>query len=343
MPRADTAFPPEETSTADAGNAETPQADRPAAPVAERVTRAHLLVNVKSGRGSEAPRLDDIEQAFADNGIELTVTRLKPKDDIAKLARTAAEGGAGVVISGGGDGTMNGVASGLVDTDAVMGILPLGTFNYLARSLDIPQELDGAVKVIAEGHLRPLNVGMVNDRLFLNNASFGIYPQILRERETVYARWGRSRIAAYWSVLRTMARLPRPLKLRIGAEGEELAQDTPLAFAVTNAFQLRQMGLDGAEAIERGQIALLVAPDVSRARLLWNGLRLVMGMASKNREFQLICADEIDIKARRKSLLVARDGERSRIKGPFHLEMRKGALQVIAPSETSETAEKAEP
>lgn len=307
-------------------------------PQAEPVRRAHLLVNVKSGRGSESPRFDDIERAFADQGIEVEITRLGPRDDIAGLARKAAENGAGVVISGGGDGTMNGVASGLVGTDTAMGILPLGTFNYLARSLDIPETLDEAVATIAQGRRVSLNVGMVNDRLFLNNASFGIYPQILRERETVYARWGRSRLAAYWSVLRTMARLPRPLALRISAGGEIFEQNTPLAFAVTNAFQLRQMGLDGAEQIEAGQIALLVAPDVSRARLLLNGLRLMLGLAEKNREFQLICADEIRIEARRKSLLVARDGERTRIKAPFALQMHKGALTVIAPAEAAKKA-----
>lgn len=305
--------------------------------------QVHVLLNTRSGRGEPGPGGREIEDAFARHGMKIRLTRLEKGADIARIARMARRDGADLVVAAGGDGTMNAVAAALAGSGGTMGVLPMGTFNYLARSLGVPEDLDGAVAVMAKGHRRDLPVGMVNETLFLNNASFGIYPQILRERETVYARWGRSRAAAYWSVLRTMLRLPKPLKLRIIAGDRVEERDTPLAFAVANGFQLRHLGLEGDAEIAAGRIALLIAPNVSRARLLWNGISLMLGRAARDREFELIGASEITIEARRKSLLVARDGERSRLHGPYKVRLRRDALQVAVPAPDADPVAKQAP
>ncbi len=293
--------------------------------------RAHVLMNLKSGRGSDHPQIHDLEQAFAAHGITAEIIRLKPNDDISARASKLAREGADLVVAAGGDGTICGVASGLVGTQTTMGVIPMGTFNYFGRSLNIPETASEAIAVIARNHRKSIPVGVINDRVFLNNTSLGIYPQILRTRETVYARWGRSRIAAYWSVLKTMLRLPRRLKLQITVDGKTREVKTSLLFAVSNAFQLEQMGLEGLECIEKGKLAVLIAPNSGRLGLLKNGLALMLGRAQRHHDFELMCADHMHITCKRKSLLVARDGERSRISGPFHLEMRQGALTVLTP------------
>ena len=277
--------------------------------------KAHVLVNLKSGRGSGQPDVQDLERAFREHGIDAHIIRLSPGDDIPARAAQLARDGAELVVAAGGDGTICGVASGLVGTQTVMGVIPLGTFNYFGRSLDIPETAPE----------------IINDRVFLNNASLGIYPQILRTRETVYARWGRSRVAAYWSVLKTMVRLPRRLKLQVTVDGETREIKTSLLFAVSNAFQLEQMGLEGAECIEAGQLAVLIAPNRGRIGLLKNGIALMLGLAQRDQDFDLLCAQSLHITCNRKSLLIARDGERTRIRGPFNLELRQGALKVLTP------------
>lgn len=293
--------------------------------------RVHVLMNLKSGRGSEKPQIQDLEDAFAAHGITAEIIRLKPKDDISARAAQLAREGAELIIAAGGDGTICGVASGLVGTDAAMGVIPLGTFNYFGRSLNIPETAAEAIAVIAANRRKTIPVGVINDRVFLNNTSLGIYPQILRTRETVYERWGRSRIAAYWSVLKTMMRLPRRLKLKITVDGDTREIKTSLLFAVSNAFQLEQMGLEGIKCIEQGKLAVLIAPNRGRLGLLKNGLALMLGRAQRDHDFELLCADRMHITCKRKSLLVARDGERTRLSGPFDLEMRQGALTVLTP------------
>src|SRR5256885_3573742 len=81
-----------------------------------------------------------------------------------------------------------------------MGVVPLGTFNYFAReqalSLDPAQAVQDILQALQAGQMRPVNVGLVNERLFLVNASLGLYPRLLDERERASTRFGRTRLVA---------------------------------------------------------------------------------------------------------------------------------------------------
>ncbi|MBI4703237.1 MAG: diacylglycerol kinase family lipid kinase, partial [Deltaproteobacteria bacterium] len=96
-------------------------------------------------------------------------------------------------VAAGGDGTVSAVASHLLGSDRTLGILPLGTFNYVAREFGIPLTVEDAIRVIAGGTERIVDVGEVNGRAFLNNAGLGGYVKIVRRRERVFRSWGRSR------------------------------------------------------------------------------------------------------------------------------------------------------
>lgn len=96
-----------------------------------------------------------------------------------------------LVIVGGGDGTLNCVASAIVETGLPMGILPLGTANDLARTLGLPPDPAGAARAIVAGHLRTIDVGQVNGRYFYNVASVGFSAELARElTHDLKRRWG---------------------------------------------------------------------------------------------------------------------------------------------------------
>src|SRR5205823_6107275 len=99
-------------------------------------------------------------------------------EEIVNLTRRAVEKNCQPVIAGGGDGTINAVASVLVDTDRTLGVLPLGTLNHFARDLKIPLDVESAARVCLEGREARVDVGEVNGRVFLNNASLGLSPQV---------------------------------------------------------------------------------------------------------------------------------------------------------------------
>jgi YegS/Rv2252/BmrU family lipid kinase len=297
-----------------------------------------IILNSGSGRQDGEARRESIEDRFKHHGIKAKFVAFEPNSDLAKIAKDTAEKDPNTaIIAAGGDGTICGVAAGLRGQPNQMGIIPSGTFNYFARSLNIPETVDEAVDVIAAGLTRDTDIGMINDRVFLNNASIGAYPAILQTREGVYEKWGRSRIAAYWSVAKALARFRSPLKLNITVDGKSFKHRTSLVFAITNAFQLREMGLNGEECIENGGMVLLIAPDTNRWKLFKHAASLALGIAKPETDYEMHCGNDIDLDLRSQARPVACDGELSRMKGPFKLRMQRKALTLIVPA-GSETA-----
>lgn len=137
--------------------------------------RALLLVNPKSRRGAEARA--DVVQMLSAAGFSLILPSAEEMEDCPALIRRYASE-ADMVIVGGGDGSLNAAAPGLLDAQLPLGILPLGTANDLARTLGLPPTLEGALEVIMAGRTRRIDVGMVNDKPFFNVASLGISAQL---------------------------------------------------------------------------------------------------------------------------------------------------------------------
>src|SRR5476649_731552 len=108
-------------------------------------------------------------------------------------AKRALARGVDAVVAGGGDGTINAVASVLAGSSVALGVLPLGTLNHFAKDLNIPLDLDQAIATIARGTTAQVDVGDVNGRIFVNNSSLGLYPHIVRARDQQQRRLGRGK------------------------------------------------------------------------------------------------------------------------------------------------------
>src|SRR5687768_8202 len=158
-----------------------------------------VLVNPQSG-GQDADRTrDTLGAVFNDAGRRF---RFVPVDSPAALpsasdaAAAAARGSGGALVGVGGDGTLNTVAQAAWRHDCPLGVLPQGTFNLFAREHGIRQELESAAKALLRARPEPVQVGEVNGRLFLVNASLGLYPQLLQDREAFKQQFGRHRWVA---------------------------------------------------------------------------------------------------------------------------------------------------
>ena len=248
-----------------------------------------------------------------------------------EVRRAVAEGH-DTIVAAGGDGTVMGVAQALVGSGVPMGVLPLGTFNYFARGLGLPQEPAEAARAIRNGRVHRISVGAVNGQVFLNNASLGLYPAALRAREDVYRRWGRSRLLAHLSLLRTLYRFQRPHHLTIETDdGTECTLRTPLLFAARSAYQVDYFGLDGREAISADQFAVYVARDGSRWQLFRMALRLATGRMRAGRDIDLITPRRMVVTPRHPRPYVAFDGEKRRMPAPLRFEILDDALSIILP------------
>lgn len=151
--------------------------------------RALLVVNPKARRGSGSIR--SAVEFLRAGGIDTTETAVGPEETMADLIRREA-GAYDLVIIGGGDGTLNAAAPGLVDTALPLGVLPLGTANDFARTLGIPPDPSQAARIIAAGFQTPIDLGEVNGHLFFNVASIGFSAELAADlTEHAKKRWGK--------------------------------------------------------------------------------------------------------------------------------------------------------
>lgn len=314
-----------ETDSAGRGGVDRPRPD------------IRVLLNPGSGKGPEAreARIAAVEDALARHPGRFDLAVQEPGSDVTAAARAAVAAGFGTVVAAGGDGTVSGVAAALAGTGRRFGVLPLGTFNYFARAHGLPDDPVAAADMLVAGRVREIGIGAVNDARFVNNASLGAYPAILERRETVYRVWGRSRIAAYWSVLSTLMRPGRPRRMRITVDGTVRRRRSPLVFVVSNAYQLGEFGLPGADCLGADGLAVFIAPDCRWPGLMRHALRLAAGLVEEGRDFELLCGHDILVETPGRRSLVARDGERGRMEGPFRFRALPGALRLVVPEDAA--------
>lgn len=291
-----------------------------------------IAVIANAGSGRNAREKEAVDRAMAVFGQGAEIVFWNPEtDEIAALIDRLMGQGRSIIVAAGGDGTIMAVASAMAGKDARMAVLPLGTFNFFARGLGLPQEPEDAARAILAGAPRRLSLGAVNGQVFLNNASLGIYPSILKERETVYERWGRYRVFAHWSVVKTFLKFQRPMRLVLTVDGLRREIRTPLVFVARSAYQLERYGLEGGEAIHDDRFAMFVARRSGRAGLFRLAWRLVTRRLELGRDVELIDAEEIVVEMRQTNPLVAFDGEKARMRAPLRFEILKDSLTVIVP------------
>lgn len=150
--------------------------------------RALLLINRHSRKGEKS--LPSAVEFFYAHDMELIIKPVKHADELGAVVREH-QNHLDLVIVGGGDGTLNAVVDSLVEANLPLGILPLGTANDLARTLNLPLTMKGACDVIATGNLKSIDLGRVNGKYFFNVASIGLSVDITEKLSRgMKRRWG---------------------------------------------------------------------------------------------------------------------------------------------------------
>lgn len=254
--------------------------------------------------------------------------------DIAKQAVSRAREADGIVVAAGGDGTINGVAQAVLGSGCSFGVLPRGTFNYFARTHGIPAELDAALRVLLTESAVPVQVGQLNGRVFLVNASLGLYPQLLEDREVWKQQFGRSRLVAFGAGIATLLRGHRSLRLTVEQAGQPRQVRTPTLFVGNNALQMEQVGLPESRAIDAGCLAGVMLKPLGRWALLTLLARGAFGHLGEASEVQNFSFRRLTVNARAmgaKRIKVATDGEVLWMPLPLRFELAPHPLMLIRP------------
>lgn len=290
-----------------------------------------IIINAASGTNDKESARERLAEHFAARGLKARIALARSGEEIVELARRAVREDCDPVVAGGGDGTINAVASQVIGTNRLLGVLPLGTLNHFAKDLKIPLDLEGAASNILDGQTANVDVGEVNGRIFLNNSSLGLYPSIVRHREKQQERLGRGKWPAFiWASLTVLRRYPF-MTVRLSTDEKEMVRRTPFIFVGNNEYEMESFNVGARSCLDAGHLSLYTAHRTGRLGLLRFAFRALFGGLRDEKDFDAVCTREVFVETRRSRLRVATDGEVTVMNTPLHYRVLPGALRVLVP------------
>ncbi len=258
-----------------------------------------LLINPRSG--DDEPSAEELRGAAEARGIRCHV--LAEGEDPAELARQAEAGALGMA---GGDGSLAPVAAVALERDLPFVCVPFGTRNHFARDLGLDRDDPIGALDAFDGSGRRIDVGRVNDRLFLNNVSLGLYAGLVHRREHHRRRReALDRARALWRIV------GEPHRLRAQVNGEEVR--ARILLVANGAYELELFTLGARASLDEGSLHVYAADG-------W-----------LPRTWVERSAPEVRIELERSSVEAAADGEPIVLEPPLRFDLLPRALRVLVP------------
>jgi diacylglycerol kinase family enzyme len=289
-----------------------------------------VIINAGSGSVEAEETKRRLADLFGENGVAAKIHLAANGFEIIELAERIAKSDTGIIVAAGGDGTISAVAGEVIKAGKTLGVLPLGTLNNFSKDLQIPQEITEAVRVIAAGHVKIIDAGEVNGRIFINNSSIGLYPHIVRHREKQqrlgHGKWR----SAFWAAFTILRRSPF-FAVRLETEKGRRVVKTPFVFVGNNEYEMDFFNIGRRARLDDGKLSVYFLHRSGRKGLFLLALRTLFGRLRQTKDFEEINTESITIETRKKRILVAFDGEVEKLETPLRYKIHPKALRVIVP------------
>lgn len=292
-----------------------------------RLPDSNKVLFIVNKRGGSTDRsLDEVVGRLREGGLDIAFFSPDDPADIGKIIGREADK-ASAILLGGGDGTFSASAGNLLDAGLPVGVFPLGTANDFARALGIPFDLSGAAEIVLKGHKRAIDVGVVNDRPFLNLAAIGFSADVarhhtgLRKRLLKLFSYPLSWIDAY--------RMHRPFRAEITCDDVRRSGRFSQIAVGSGRHYGGGMTIKEDAAVDDGWLHLYYV----QPRGLWGWLRLLpalrFGTIDRQDRTELLRGKKVGVRTRHEKVVNV-DGElASRTPADFHILPK--ALEVFAP------------
>lgn len=285
--------------------------------------RSLLILNPHSRSGSDAV------QAVVDRLLDLGPVHVLRADDPEEARSAILEYGnsATRVVLGGGDGTLSFMLQAILDTGSILGVLPLGTANDFARSLGIPLDLVQATDIVVRGQVREVDVGVVNDNMFLNAVGIGVGPEVTREMDSESKR--QLGVFAYPVAVLSVLKDAAPFRVRLDVDGLARELDC-LQVTIGNGIHYGG-GMTIAEdaRLDSGRLAVLCILEQPKWQLAGQAFSLRNGTAEEGEAMEVFSGQNVRVETD-VQLEATADGELI-TQTPLVCHTLPRALRVLAP------------
>lgn len=295
--------------------------------------RVGAVINKASGTLSPEKteqRLEEIKKHL-ENRVSPEYLAIVPGSQVEQEIKRMIEEGIDVLVIGGGDGTISTAAQHVASKEISLLVLALGTRNNFARDAGIPLDPVEAIHLLDQMNVKQVDLGKVNEHIFINNTSIGLYPQIVKEREEKtekhgWSKW-RAQITATFIVLK---RLPR---MWIKVEGKEVRKRrfTPFLFIGNNEYGGMTNSDFSRASISGGKLWLCMAQSSGFKSLLLMFWQIIIKGVRKTENLEIQLLSEATVKPWKRKVRVAIDGENHKLYAPLKFKILKKSLRLVVP------------
>ncbi|CAA7622250.1 diacylglycerol kinase family protein [Magnetospirillum sp. UT-4] len=297
--------------------------------------RIATIVNARAGSMARLSPKDvaaRLSQVWAAHGHDGPVVVASGKE-MGKAVRAACRAPeVQAVVIGGGDGSVSRALKDVIAGGKVLGVLPLGTMNYVARQLGLPLDPVLAAKALARGRVRAIDVGRMNDHLFLIRACFGAFPEFIRARDRVRGKGGGFLEGALAGVAGLAAR-HRVLEAELIGPSGRARVFTSFLMVSNNLCKDSDPFLLERERLDGGTLGIYVGQSPGAAGILGLGLVAASGAWGSDVMLSRMHSPWLDVRTRNAKPLVSLDGEVEKMASPFHFEILPRVLALLVPAE----------
>jgi YegS/Rv2252/BmrU family lipid kinase len=227
-------------------------------------TKIHFIINPIAGKGENELSEALLETYFPKTEYSISIKKSEFALHAKALTKTSIEEGAEIIVACGGDGTINEVASCLVNTSVVLGILQMGSGNGLASNLKIPKNIKRALTIIKNQNIIAIDTGTINGEPFFSNTGVGFDAHVISDFEENTTR----QLFSYLqSTLRTLKKYhyKNVVELKYNETTELIS---PFLLFVSNSNEMGyKMSLTPRASLQDGLLDLVIVPELSNFKL----------------------------------------------------------------------------
>jgi len=299
--------------------------------------KAELIVNLTAGGGKPHKHLNTVSKYLKENGLNFKVCTTSHQGEAAELAQKAADNGAELIVSVGGDGTVNEIVNGIMKSknDPPLGIIPLGWANDFIKSTNIPSDIIEACKILIKGKTKKIDVGLINNQIyFANICGVGFDAEVAQLANQMKSKYPNLHIlSAFVYVFATIKKFLSPFgfhNVKIKFDGKEIHSKI-LFIAIGNGkFYGGRFKITPKAILDDGLLEICTAEEMGRLKYLMSIPKVFKGTHESIKEVNFYRAKEVVIQSS-EPILAQVSGEVIEDQKEFTITLLPKSLKLIVP------------